>query len=230
MAKYIGLLFILLIATKANSQSKSQKKLKPQKTSKGFFIGYGNSKFQIKESDWRNTTYNDSLSSINSKGLGSFSLGILLKADFNRYFSFRTKFQLFFDKSNLVYDKKGIVEKNKVEQIFFDFPLHFTLQTGRGNIMPYALFGSTIRFGPANDELENDKIQPKRFDLTGDIGVGIEYEFKKEGFVFAPEFIFSRGLVNAKGGINNLYNNVLVSLNRQSFCFVLNFRSISIKK
>jgi hypothetical protein len=223
--KVLFITFSILIQSFINlafCQIKEASSLK--KISRGYIFGYGRTKFNINENSWNQTTYKDSLNSVNSKGSSGFSLGFLLKINLSQYLSFRPKAQLSFEETNLIYNKKvNGTEKIKIEQLFLDLPLHFTIQSCKGKNMPYALLGPTIRFALGSDDPE-DKLHLKKFDVSTDLGIGIE--LKQKQFVIAPEFIFSKGLMNMKGSINNLYNNVLDTYRKRSFYVVLNLRSL----
>jgi hypothetical protein len=220
MKNYILIFFLLTISC---LESKAQSSRPVSKLSKGFAIGYDRTSFVIKENNWRQTAYKDTLNSISTEWSGGFTLGILLKVKLNQRFCFRPKFQFSFQQRILVYNKKNEMEKVKAERIFFDFPLHFIFQKGLGKYSPYILFGSTVRFGFQAQDISED-LYAKNFDFTGDIGFGLEIKLKD--CVVAPEIFYSNGFVNLKSRVNNLYNNVLNSYKGRNISFTVNFRSI----
>ena len=224
MQKKLTLALVFMVAIIHSSNGQSEGKGKSGKWARGTVVGGGISRFKIKETNWRQTTYKDSLNSVKPEGSGAVTFGFLLRYQMGAMIALRTKLQLSIEGGRMIYERKTFKETIKAPNVYLDFPVHFTLHQPNKAASPYLILGSTIRFGLGNDPKVEEILPTKQFTITADLGAGIE--FRQKTYIIAPEVYYSRGMTNIKGSINNLYNNVLESSRKQGFYLALNFRSL----
>ena len=215
------LLIVFLFLSFSNpcsAQIKAESK-KGKNLNKGLFFGYGISKYRIKESNWSQTTYRDSLDKVNSPNKNAQSIGFLLGYPLSSITSIRIKLGLDFIYNEVHFYRPNQLDKIKLPEIAFISPIHILISTPLQPIKPYFFTGGTFRFSLGKVDSIEGKIPTRKFDIAGDLGIGIV--FKTRSFAITPELFISKGFLNLKKPRNNLYGNVVESYKKQIVFFQL---------
>ena len=64
----------------------------------------------------------------------------------------------------------------------------------------------------------------KSFNILGETGIGVDFYSNAFKSIISLGFRYSGGLTNSKGSANNIYNNTIDKLKRESITFTVNFR------
>jgi hypothetical protein len=194
-----------------------------KKVSLGIVIGIGQSVFKATESNWAQTNLKDSFNSIKSKNGVLVIVGQEVKVKLNNIISYRQRILLNFESSTLEFDnKKSGIQKLNLQNVVITAPIHFMFQSNYEKYRPFVLLGSTLKYNLGQDKDVKDKFQIKPFDMTVDLGIGIEIKMKK--FLLAPEINFSQGLFNIQNNIGTNYSNTISKLSRQNVILTIAVR------
>ncbi len=194
-----------------------------RKVSFGIVTGIGQSAFKIKETNWNQTTLKDTFNSVIANSGLLVIIGNEVKFKITNNFSYRQRLLLNFESTTLQFDtKKHGVKKLKVQNVVIEAPIHFIFQRTFDNKRPYILLGSTLKYNLGQSKDVKDKFQIKPFDMTADLGIGIEIKLMK--FLIAPELNFSQSLLNIQKNIGTNYSNTISKLGRQNVIFTIAVR------
>lgn len=187
-----------------------------KKVSFGIVTALGQSSFNLKQNNWNASNLKDSFNSVNTQSGLILLIGNEVKVKLNNTVSFRQRFQINFEGTTLKYDtKKFGLQKIKLKNIVLAAPIHFIFQSNHNKYRPFIFFGLTPKINLGNnDQAIKEKIELKTFDISTDIGIGIEIKFSK--FLLAPEVSFSQGMLNTNKNIGSIYSNTISSLKKQN--------------
>ena len=181
----------------------------------GILTGIGHSAFRVKESNWNQTNLKDTFNSLNPSSGLVVILGSEVKCRINNFLAYRQRFLLNFENTKLNFDtKKNGQQKLNFENVVIAAPMHFVFQSSYKNRRPFIFLGSTLKLNLGKEKELEEKFQLNLFDMTADLGLGVEIKMKK--FLIAPELLFSQGLLNINKNIGTSYSNTISKLNRRS--------------
>ena len=217
MKKVIILSVCLVLTTLTFGQKKKSenKDFFNSKIGFGILLGYGKSQFNLKETNWNQTNLKDTFNSINTQSGQVLTLGSEMKLKLNNSFAYRQRLTISFENTKLKYDtKKNGIQNLDLKSVVIGLPIHFMYQTNLKTNRPFIYFGTTPKINLGDDKETKDKFQIKEFDLTADLGVGMEIKLKK--FLIAPELSFSQGLLDINKNIGSSYSKTISKLIRQN--------------
>lgn len=194
-----------------------------RKVSFGIVTGIGQSFFKATESNWAQTNLKDSFNSVKSKNGVLLIIGQEVKFKLNNVISYRQRILLNFESSTLEFEnKKNEIQQLKLRNILIAAPVHFMFQSNYKKYRPFLIAGSTIKYNLGQEKTVVDKFQIKPFDITADMGIGMEVKLNK--FTIAPEINFSHGLLNIQNNLGTNYSNAFSKLSRQNVVFLVAVR------
>ena len=198
----VGLLFFMLLANMAKAQENIQLNL-PFSDSRwlhyGFSIGLHTSTLKLKYSDKFITHQMDSVHSIMSRNSFGFSLGFITDFRLQDQFNVRILPKVSFYEYGVDYFfTDGTTINQLIEATFIEVPFLLKYKSERHqNFRMYLIGGITPGFevsGKKRKENSDNKLQTKNFNLSADVGIGMDMYFPL--FKFSPEIRLSRGLLN----------------------------------
>lgn len=137
IGKIFSAFFLLLsISVTCSAQIKNESK-KVNNLNKGLFFGYGNSKFRIKESNWKQTTYRDSLSEVKALNAGALNFGFLLGYPLSPITTIRIKFGLDFVDNVIYFYRPNQLEEIKLPETAIIIPTHILISAPFQHIKRY---------------------------------------------------------------------------------------------
>ena len=218
-----ALCLVISITNFGQTKTNSSPDFFNKKVSFGIVTGIGQSVFKTTESNWAQTNLRDTFNSVQSKNGLIVILGQEAKVKLNSFISYRQRILLNFESSTLEFDtKKGGMQKLKLQNVVIAAPIHFMFQSNYEKYRPFIFLGSTLKYNLGQNKDVKDKFQIKPFDMTVDLGIGIEIKMKK--FLIAPEINFSKGLFNIQNNIGTSYSKTISKLSRQNVLFTIAVR------
>jgi hypothetical protein len=193
---------------------------------RGLYFGFGQSRLAIKESNWRQTTYRDSIISIRSTEGFALYMGIMVQYQLDDTWGIRGSLQLSFDDGKIVLEKQQGPETLKKEQVFLAVPIYLvgTQKVNKKHIV-YGLAGPNLRYDLAANIESTRIVATKSFVPAADLGVGFGFNIKGS-FMLCPEIIYSIGLGNARDNASNIFANVVSSVKTGGYHFKLLLQSL----
>jgi hypothetical protein len=226
--KYLTFASLLLIGTAAFAQHDTTTKTlhaeRPERKHKfGIVLGAGTSRFNVTNADWKQgaVNYHDSINSLTSASVFKFDLGLLYQIKLHPYVSFRPCLSLSFEGGRISYHKTTGVETLDALTLSETLSLPFVLKYPGNSFEPYITAGPGFSFMIAQDDDVRKLLPLKRFDILGELGIGVTLKMPKLKLAIAPEMKYTSGLLNVKGRSNQLYSNTIDQLKRQAFTFSL---------
>ncbi len=192
----------------------------------GFFLGFHQNSFNTQYSPAFDGAEYANVSSITSLKRPGFNLGFMVNFKIQDQFTLRVvpvKIGLY--QYAVAYNytdqpsETQLVESTRVEPgIFLKYR-----SLRRGNTRMYIIggFSGSIRSGKADEDPTAIRLNTRKFDLKGEIGIGAE--FYNKYFKFAPELRYSSGLINALNGDSNFFTNGLQRIATHIFTLYLHF-------
>jgi hypothetical protein len=192
----------------------------------GFSIGIHSSGFKMKYSDQFVTAEFDTVHSIMPQNSFGFSLGFIMDFKIHEQINARVlpkvsfyEFRVDFNNTN------GTTNTQVVEATFIELPLMIKYKSMRHkNVRVYFTGGFTPGMevsGKKRKELSDNKLLTKDFNLSADIGFGMDLYFPL--FKFSPEIRFSRGLLNMLREDEFGYSDGIQELKTNVFSIYLQF-------
>ncbi|BDD03212.1 type IX secretion/gliding motility protein PorT/SprT [Aureibacter tunicatorum] len=172
----------------------------------GFLIGLHSSIYKLKYSDaFTQSSMFDQVQAINTRpGIG-FALGFIGNLRISEFFDFRITPKVTFNEYGLDYvyvndamPEHFLMTSESVSNTMVEVPILFRLKSlRRGNSRMYLIGGFTPAFEASGKKDEEVVFETKKFNLSLEIGFGLEQYF--ELFKFAPELRFSFGVLDQLG-------------------------------
>jgi len=229
-AKIVLLLLLLCVCFVSNAQRRTAQNnpnYDNRFLSYGFLIGVHTSSYQLKYSD--NFVNNlDSVYSITPKWSGGFTLGFIVNLKIADYLDIRLLPQVSFYEHLLEYE---FLDTPKIEELVettvVEFPLMAKYKSARrGNTRMYMIGGIKpgIEASGKNDidEISEDNIDIKTFNLSLDVGFGFDFYYPL--FKFSPEIRFSKGITNMLGSKDNPFGLGIDRLNTNTITIYFLFQ------
>lgn len=222
----------LLLWTISIAQTDTLKK-EPAKATKfdkkgqfGIIIGIGTSKFKTSYSNWQqgNVNYRDSLNGITENNVFKLEFGFVYQIRLGKVLSLRPTYQTVFEGGKLNYERKTSNENVNLSTYSHILSIPFVFNFNKESYQPYIFLGPTLLYMMAQEKDVKSKLPINSFDIVGDVGVGVDFHSKVLKCIVSPGVKYSIGFLNNKGTANNIYNNTISELKRQSLSFTINFR------
>lgn len=185
----------------------------------GFSIGLHSSGFKMKYSDRFVTPAMDTVHSIMPRNSFGFSLGFITDFKISEFVNFRALPKVTFYEFGVDFNyTDSTVNTQLVEATFIEVPLLLKFKSQRHrNFRAYVVAGINPGLevsGKKRKELSDNKLLTEDFNLSAEVGIGMDLYFPL--FKFSPEIRFSRGLLNMlredefgySEGISELKTNV----------------------
>lgn len=197
-----------------------------QKVHYGFLIGGHSSRFRLKYSDEFIAPAMDSVHSILPAHKAGFKIGFIINFHLLQYLDIRVTptfsfYQLALDYR---YDNGTILEELR-DPTYFELPILFKYKSvRRENRAIYVLAGISPSIkvsGSKNQEDSEDRLLIEKFNLSLDVGVGLD--LFQPLFKFSPEVRYSFGLLNVLDKEPNDFSAGIESLNIHSFTIYVTF-------
>ena len=167
---------------------------------------------------------------VNPVNAASFNAGLSLHTSLNKSISFRPSVIVSFEKADVEFERRNVVGGAVVTETIsnksitgnLSAPLLLNLSDKKN--VPYFLFGPSYSYIISTDKAGDTQLPFSKSVLSADIGLGINIELKKSGFIISPEFKFSSGLNNIKKESGSEYSTAISSLKKQGFNLNFYFR------
>ena len=197
-----------------------------QKVHYGFLIGGHSSRFRLKYSDEFITPDLDSVHSILPTHKFGFKIGFIVNFHFFQYLDVRVAPTFSFYQLGLDYRyNDGTTLEELRDPTYFELPILFKYKSvRRENRAIYLLAGITPAVkvsGNKRDEDSNDFLLIEKYNLSLDVGVGLD--LFQPLFKFSPEVRYSFGLLNVLDNEENPFSAGIESLNIHSFTIYVTF-------
>ncbi|MDX1628003.1 MAG: porin family protein [Fulvivirga sp.] len=216
-------LLIMLVAGNAFAQRRTAQ-INPNYDDRflsyGFLIGVHTSAYQRTYNDNFTSSSLDSLYAITPKWTAGFSLGFIVNLSIADFFDLRLLPQVSFYEHLLEYERLDSPNIDElVETTVVELPLMLKYKSvRRGNTRMYFIGGIKpgIEASGKNDidEISEDNINIKNFNVSFDVGFGLDIYYPL--FKFSPEIRFSKGITNMldepnefSAGIDQLKTNTI---------------------
>lgn len=186
----------------------------------GFSIGLHSSNLRMKYSDNFVTSEFDTVHSIMPKNSFGFSLGFIVDFSLVQQLNLRVLPKVSFNEWAVDFNyTNGSIDEQLIEATYIEIPILLKYSSPRhGNFKMYFIGGITPGFevsGKKRKELSSNKLLTEDFNLSADVGIGVDLYFPL--FKFSPEIRLSRGLLNLlredefgySKGIKTLKTNVI---------------------
>ena len=192
----------------------------------GITLGFNSSRHRIERDI--SLIANDSVRTINAISGPGFNLGIVANIKLGKQFDFRFLLPtLSFADRTLVYEMTdNSVDRQRVESVFLEFPIHFRYKS-----KPYKDFRVFVVGGikysmdlAANSRARRDEnlLRIDQHDLAIEFGVGFQVFFPY--FILSPEIKFSYGVFDIHSRNNNfVYSSAIDRLFSRGFAISLHF-------
>jgi len=192
----------------------------------GFSLGFHVSAFQLNYSD-AFVNVLDSVHSIQPTPSIGFSLGFIINARLAEYLDVRLTPKVGFYEYHLEYNYLNATQKVEVEEsTVVELPVLVKYKSvRRQNSRMYIVGGLTPAFeASGTSDLEENKelLQIKRFNLSAEVGFGLDLYYPL--FKFSPELRFSKGLINMLSDQKNDLSVGIDRLNTSVIAFYLHFQ------
>lgn len=194
----------------------------------GFLIGIHTSAYQLKYNDQFIQSGLDSLYAIKPRWSAGFTLGFIVNMNVADFLDIRLLPQVSFYEHLLDYQRLDDPDISElVETTVVEFPLMFKYKSERrGNTRMYFIGGVKpgIEASGKNDidEVSDENIDIKAFNLSADVGFGIDIYYPL--FKFSPEIRFSKGITNMLGSEDNVFGAGIDRLNTNTITLYLLFQ------
>ncbi|MCP4521126.1 MAG: PorT family protein [Cytophagales bacterium] len=190
----------------------------------GFHLGINHSKFRVKHPQY--FLEQNEVDAVYGVGSTAFSLGFVFNFRVGEYFDFRTLPTVSFYQRTLQYELSAQETPVLVvfSSSFIELPLLMKYKSyRRGNYRMYMIGGAKPGISVGSKKEEADKIGANGFDVSIDVGFGLDIYYPL--FKFAPELRFSMGLMNLLGpsAEENIYNQTISQLNAYTVTLYLHF-------
>jgi hypothetical protein len=230
---FVALLFCILMSLGAQAQRERYKQVfnpnyDNKKFSYGFLLQVQSSSYQIEYSDIFVSDSFDSAYAINPRWSTGFSLGFLINFRLERYFDLRITPTVAFQEYKVDYEFVSEPTDNQlISSTSVDLPILLKYKSvRRGNARMYFVGGLKPGFQVSSknpdEEVSDDFLITKDFNLSGEIGVGVDVYYPL--FKFSPELRYSRGLLNILGNETNSYGVGIDRLNTHTVSLILFFQ------
>jgi hypothetical protein len=224
-----GLLLLLCTATGASAQDSFQQNLPfsdARRLHYGFSIGLHSSAFRLKYSDAFIAEELDTLHSIMPRNSFGFSLGFIADFRLHDQANLRVLPKVSFYEFGVDFNSVGgNVNTQLIEATYIELPVMVKLKTQRHkNFRMYVSGGLAPGLevsGKKRKELTDNRLLTQDFNLTAEIGFGVDMYFPL--FKFSPEIRLSRGLLNMLREDPSGYSRGLSSLTTNVFTLYLQF-------
>ncbi|QSE97672.1 type IX secretion/gliding motility protein PorT/SprT [Fulvivirga lutea] len=209
--KVVFALLILLLAKPALSQRNvemNNPNYDDRFLSYGFLIGLHTTTYQLKYSDRFVSRELDTLYSISPSWSPGFSLGFIVNMNMSEFLDIRLLPKVSFYEHRLEYQSLDSTPLEElVETTVVELPLLLKYKSERrGNFRMYMVGGVKPGFEASGkndvDEVSKENLDIKAFNLSLDVGFGIDMYYPL--FKFSPEIRFSKGITNMLDGDNDL--------------------------
>ena len=192
----------------------------------GFSLGFHSSAFQLSYSD-AFVDKLDSVHSIQSTASIGFSLGFIVNAGLTEFLDVRVTPKVGFYEYRLEYNYLNAPQRVEVEEsTVVELPILFKYKSvRRQNSRLYIIGGFNPAFeASGTSDLEENKnlLQIKRFNITAEVGFGLDLYYPL--FKFSPELRFSKGLTNILSDQKNDLSEGIDRLNTNVIAFYLHFQ------
>ncbi len=192
----------------------------------GFSIGLHSSGFKMKYSDKFVTSSMDTVHSIMPRNSFGFSLGFITDFRIEDQLNLRILPKVTFYEYGIDFNYTDSTTNTQLlEATYIEIPLMIKFKSQRHkNFRAYVVGGVTPGLevsGKKRKELTDNKLLTKDFNLTADIGIGIDMYFPL--FKFSPEIRFSRGLLNLLREDKYGFSEGMSSLKTNVFTIYLQF-------
>jgi hypothetical protein len=192
----------------------------------GFSIGLHSSSFKLKYSDKFTTAEMDSVHSIMPQNSFGFSLGFITDFKIKEQINLRVLPKVTFYEYGVDFNYTDSTTNTQlIEATFIEIPILVKFKSQRHrNFRAYVLGGITPGIevsGKKRKELSDNKLLTQDFNLSADIGIGMDMYFPL--FKFSPEIRFSRGLLNMLKEDNFGYSDGIKELKTNVFTIFLQF-------
>ncbi len=203
----------------------------------GFTVGLGTADFYIRNSDnFFDVSQIGEIYSIENKQSMGFHLGPVSNLRLGKYFDLRLLFNLTFSERTMEYvvltdttEQGSFVFKDYEMQLsstFAEFPLLLKFKSKRiNNYRFYVIGGMNFKLDLASKkkipESELPKIRLKRYDLSYEIGFGMD--LYTPYVKIAPEIKFGAGLFNMISPDNTQYTGAMKYMKSKMFMISLHF-------
>lgn len=173
----------------------------------GFLIGLHSTTYQLKYSDQFASRDLDSLYSISPSWSPGFSLGFIVNMNVSEFLDIRLLPKVAFYEHRIEYQRLDLpVIEELVETTVVELPLMLKYKSERrGNFRMYMVGGIKPGFEASGkndvDEVSKENLDIKAFNLSLDVGFGIDMYYPL--FKFSPEIRFSKGITNMLGADKN---------------------------
>lgn len=197
-----------------------------QKIHYGFLIGGHNSRFRLKYSDEYITPTLDSVHSILPTQKFGFKIGFIVDFHLLQYLDVRIAPTFSFYQLGLDYRyDNGTIFRELRDPTYFELPVLLKYKSVRiQNRAIYLLAGLTPAIkvsGNKKEEDSSDRLLIEKFNLSIDVGVGLD--LFQPLFKFSPEVRYSFGLLNVLDNEPNDFSAGIESLNIHSFTIYITF-------
>jgi hypothetical protein len=196
----------------------------------GFLLGINIPQFTIYKN--QGYQYNDSLMSIDSRGVGGFQLGIISEFRPHRFFGLRITPTLTFTERIVEYsfqrqDSISLINKN-VESTYFELPMLFKYRSERlNNFAAYMLFGGKFVFDFASKKGVEDRFSKDVLLKLDNRDFGLEFGFGFDFFMpyfkFSPEIKWSFGRRNVLFQDNSRFSSPIDQIRARMIFINFNF-------
>lgn len=231
------LLFYIMIFILSSQDASSQRNKLPQNLPRydfkkmhfGFTIGINSLDFKIKYNP--EILLQDSLYVLESNNQKGFNLGIVSNFRLDKYTDLRFVPSLIFGERHLMYSFSDsnnliIIDKKPIESTLIDFPIYIKYKSERyNNFRAYVLVGLkySLDIASQKDIIEERDviIKLKSNDLTGEIGIGMD--FYLTFFKFSPQLKLSAGILNLLVKDKTVYTQSIESLHTKGWMLSFTF-------
>lgn len=192
----------------------------------GFLIGGHTSRFRLKYSDEFITPDLDSVHSVLPTQKFGFKIGFIVNLHLFQYLDIRVAPTFSFYQLGLDYryDNGSILEELR-DPTYFELPILFKYKSvRRENRAIYLLAGLSPSIkvsGNKNEGDANDRLLIEKFNLSLDVGVGLD--MFQPLFKFSPEVRYSFGLLNVLDDAGNDFSAGIEDLKIHSFTIYVTF-------
>lgn len=173
------------------------------------------------------TTY----SALGVSGKAKIDLGIIGQVNFRNKFSVRPSVVLSLDQSDIDFEisqfpsgSRQDTQTVSIKTTSFIVPIPFIFRLSEKNVSPYFSAGPSFSFITQKNDTNSENLPMKSFDISGEVGFGVDIGVLKAGIIISPEIKYSRGLLDSHEKTSSIFSNVITKMNRQSFTFSVYLR------
>lgn len=191
----------------------------------GFMAGAGVNKLNPTLSG-RQTTNIINATSLNSAKL---SLGVLFFTTINKNFGFRPSLNLSFENTDVKFQRRNVngtiggeIIGNQIISANLNAPFLLNLTNKKNN--PFFMFGPSYSYTIAEGQDGSDVLPILKSTFSAEVGLGLNIDMKKTGFIISPEIKYTAGLNNIKKESGTEYSTIVSSLKKQGYSLSFYFR------